>query len=290
MLYRPHDNDITFYLQVYRDVREAKWCLTNLRRVYPKANVLMVSDGDDNPIWPKLAQRFNARYVAGARLYATEYGGRMIQRMLDLFSENPTPYLVKIDTDTWVQRRLQHMPTGCKVFGTLEWVTWAGQEPLGYPNVQGGFVGYTREAIQLMRSSKLLVSTRLQDYENTYADVADIRRRAERGMVSFDFLTRYACKALGITCEEYDEVKSQYRGWVPETDGQFAFTHPHKEIASRSMLAKLSREVLPAPVKVQIQQTVATVKSLAGVSKPTPAKPRPTVNPTPQATASSDAA
>lgn len=289
MLYRPHDNDITFYLQVYRDVREAKWCLANLRRVYPKANVLMVSDGDDNSVWPKIAQRYNARYVAGARLYATEYGGRMIQRMLDLFGENPTPYLVKIDTDTWVHRRLQYMPTGCKVFGTLEWVTWAGQEPLGYPNVQGGFVGYTREAVHLMRSSKLLISTRLHDYENTYADVADIRRRAERGMVSFDFLTRYACKALGITCEEYDEVKSQYRGWVPETDGQFAFTHPHKEIASRSALAKLAREVLPEPVKVQLQQTVATAKSLAGISKPAP-KARPAVKPTPQVSASSDAA
>ncbi|MEM6854069.1 MAG: hypothetical protein AAF911_14790 [Planctomycetota bacterium] len=290
MLYRPHDNDITFYLQVYRDVREAKWCLTNLRRVYPKANVLMVSDGDDHPVWPKIAQRFNARYVAGARLYATEYGGRMIQRMLDLFSENPTPYLVKIDTDTWVHRRLQYMPTGCKVFGTLEWVTWAGQEPLGYPNVQGGFVGYTREAIQLMRSSKLLISTRLQDYENTYADVADIRRRAEKGMVSFDFLTRYACKSLGITCEEYDEVKSQYRGWVPETDGQFAFTHPHKEIARRSTIEKFTREILPEPVKVQIKQTVATARSLAGISKPVP-KVRPTAKRRPApSTASSDAA
>jgi len=289
MLYRPHDDDVTFYLQVYRDVREAKWCLTNLRRIYPNANVLMVSDGDDNPVWPKIAQKFNARYVAGARLYETEYGGRMIQRMLDLFAENPSTYLIKIDTDTWVHRRLQYMPTGCKVFGTLEWVTWAGQEPLGYPNVQGGFVGYTREAVKLMRSSKLLISTRLQDYENTYADVADIRRRAERGMVSFDFLTRYACKALGITCEEYDEVKSQYRGWVPETDGQFAFTHPHKEIASRSPIARFGREVLPEPVKVQIQQAVSAVKSMAGVSKPAP-KPRPTAKPTPQATASSDAA
>ncbi|MBB6430394.1 hypothetical protein [Algisphaera agarilytica] len=290
MMYRPHDNDITFYLQVYRDVREAKWCLANLRRVYPNAKVLMVSDGDDNPVWPKIAQRHNARYVAGARLYATEYGGRMIQRMLDLYAENPTPYLVKIDTDTWVHRRLRYLPTGCKVFGTLEWVTWAGQEPLGYPNVQGGFVGYTREAITLMRSSKLLVSTRLQDYDNTYADVADIRRRAERGMVSFDFLTRYACKALGITCEEYDEVKSQYRGWVPETDGQFAFTHPHKEIASRSALSRLAREVIPTPVKAQIQQAVTTAQSLAGISKPVP-KPRPAVKRRPRpSTARSDAA
>lgn len=293
MLYRPHDHDLTFYLQVYRDVREARWCLTNLRRVYPRAQILLVSDGDDNPVWTKMAKRFNARYFAGARLYRTEYGGRMIQRMLDLFAENPTPYLIKIDTDTWAHRRLQSLPTGCKVFGTLEWTTWAGRQPLGYPNVQGGFVGYTREAVQLMRSSKLLISTRLQDYENTYAaDVDDIRKRAaQRGLVSFDFLTRYACKSLGITCEEYDEVKSQYRGWVPETDGQYAFTHPHKEIARRSMLSALVRDVLPEPVKVQVQHTVATARAMAGIP-PKPAAPRvrPQVKPATRPTVSTDAA
>lgn len=294
MMYRPTDNDLTFYLQVYRDIREARWCLTNLRRVYPRAQILLVSDGDDNQVWAKMAKRYNARYFAGARLYRTEYGGRMIQRMLDLYHENPTPYLIKIDTDTWAHRRLRELPTGCKVFGTLEWTTWAGRQPLGYPNVQGGFVGYTREAVQLMRSSKLLISTRLQDYENTYAsDVEDIRRRAaERGLVSFDFLTRYACKALGITCEEYGEVKSQYRGWVPETNGQFAFTHPHKEIASRSRLSAMARDYLPQPVKVQAKHAVATARAMVGGSKPgAPATPRPASSTaSPRTAVNSDAA
>ena len=268
MHYRPHDRDLTFYLQVFRDQREAQWCLRNLRRHYPQARVLMVSDGDDHPRWNQIAQRFDARYVAGQRLYGTEHGGRLIQRMLDLYHEQPTPYLIKIDTDTWVHRRLTHLPTGCKVFGTLEWTTWADEQPLGFPNVQGGFVGYTREAAQLIRSSRLLISNRLQDYANTYADVDEIRRRAESGMVSSDFLTRYACKSLGIECVEFDDVKSQYRGWVPEIDGQFAFTHPHKEVARRHPLETMVRTYLPEPVRVMTRDAVRFAQQAIGQAKP----------------------
>lgn len=290
MLYRPHDQDLTFYLQVYRDQREAQWCLRNLRKHFPRAQVLMISDGDDDPRWNAIAQRFGARYVAGQRLYATEHGGRMIQRMLDLYNENPTPYLIKIDTDTWVHRRLTHLPTGCKVFGTLEWTTWADGEPLGFPNVQGGFVGYTREAAQLIRSSRLLISNRLQDYASTYADVEEIRRRAERGMVSSDFLTRYACKCLGIDCVEFDDVKSQYRGWVPETDGQFAFTHPHKEIAQRHPMAELTREFLPQPVRVKVKDALHLAKQALGQTKPARRKPQVKVAAKPKVATKTDAA
>jgi len=253
MQYRPQDTELTFYLQVYRDPREARWCLTQLRRHYPKAQVLMISDGDDDPRWPRIAKRFNARYVAGQRLYSTEFGGRMLQRMLNLYLENPTDYLIKIDTDTWVHRRLKYMPTGCRVFGTLEWSTWGGGEPLGFPNVQGGFVGYTREAANRICTSNLMLSNRLRDYANTYADVHDIRQRAEKGMVSSDFLTRYACRALHIPCEEFNEIKSQYRGWVQEIRGQYAFTHPHKEVAQRSPFEHRLRGFLPELLKDQIR-------------------------------------
>lgn len=258
MTHRPQDSDLTFYLQVYRDAREARWCLTNLRQLYPHARVIMISDGDDDPVWPRLAKRFGVQYLAGQRMYGTEFGGRMIQRMLDVYAEQPTEYLIKIDTDTWAHRRLQFLPTGCRVFGTLEWSTWGNNQPLGFPNVQGGFVGYTRQAAQLIRSSKVLLSNQLMDYAGTYADVEEIQRRAEQGMVSSDFLTRYACRVLGIACEEFDEVKSKYRGWVAETDGQFAFTHPHKSVARRSMIEHHVRHALPTPVKVQMRSALGT--------------------------------
>jgi hypothetical protein len=286
MHHRPHDRDLTFYLQVYRDRREANWCLQNLRRHYPHAAVLLVSDGDPHPAWSKLARRHDARYVAGQRLYETAYGGRIIQRMLDLFAEQPTAYLCKIDTDTWAHRRLTHLPTGCKVFGSLEWSTWGRGEPLGYPNVQGGFVGYTREAAQLIRTSGLLLSGRLQDYAGTYADVEEIRRRAERGMVSTDFLTRYACRCLGIESVEFGEVRSRYRGWVAETQGQYAFTHPHKDVARRHPLADTLRRHLPEPVQGSIasavDRTCRLAAAVAGRSRPA----APVAPPTPSAAAS----
>ncbi len=100
----------------------------------------------------------------------------------------------------------------------------------------------------------------------------------ERGMVSFDFLTRYACRSLGLTCLNFEEVKSKYRGWVRETQGQFAFTHPHKEVAQRNPLSSLLRNNLPNPVRVQINQAMASAKTLAhqtlgNVSPPPSRKP-----------------
>ncbi|MEO1236715.1 MAG: hypothetical protein AAFX76_08005, partial [Planctomycetota bacterium] len=132
-------------------------------------------------------------------------------------------------------------------------------------------------------------ATRLKDYANTYADVDEIRERADRGMVSSDFLTRYACRTLGIDCEDFDEVRSRYRGWVAETDGQFAFTHPHKEMAQRSPAVHALRELLPEPVKVQAKAVRDTAWGLVAAARgPKPSKPaRPAATPpAPTATAS----
>ena len=115
-----------------------------------------------------------------------------------------------------------------------------------------------------MRSSRLLISQRLQDYANTYADVQEIRRRAEQGLVSFDFLTRYACRCLSIECVDFDEVRSKYRGWVQQTSGEFAFTHPHKEIARRHPLSATLRQHLPEPVRVPLTRAVQSAKGIAG--------------------------
>lgn len=241
------DEDLTFFMQVHDDMREAGWAMANLRKHFPKARVIVVSDGNDSPAWPKLARRFGATYHRGESLYRTSAGGQIVQRMLDRYMEAPTDYLFKIDTDTKTHRRFDFLPTGKCVFGTLEWQTFARKESLhDQPSVQGGFVGFTRQAAELIHKSHVLLSSDLiHNYAGTYADVAEIRERADKGMVSTDFLTRYACRKLAIECVAFPEVRSQYRGWV-QTDrpDEFAFTHPHKEQAAQHPLYHLVKKIL----------------------------------------------
>lgn len=235
------DADLTFFMQVHNDVREARWALTQLRKYYPLARLIVVSDNNDSPAWPRLARRFGATYHQGASLYPTACGGQILQRMLDCFMKAPTAYLFKIDTDTQTHRRFDFLPTGRCVFGTLEWETFARKESLNdLPSIQGGFVGYTREAAELIYKSRVLLSADLvSDFAGTYADVPEIRERAERGMVSTDFLLRYACRKLAIDCVAFPEVRSQYRGWIErQRPDEYAFTHPHKELAGQHPLRR----------------------------------------------------
>ena len=104
------DDDITFVIGVYRDRLRAEGALARLREHFPDARVIVRSDGDRDPKNRELSERFDVDYREEERLYPIEHGGAMIARMLELFLEQPTRYLLKIDTDTAVYRRFHFLP------------------------------------------------------------------------------------------------------------------------------------------------------------------------------------
>lgn len=232
--YTPDDSDITFYIQVYRDFQDAEHCLKQLRLHYRTSRVIIISDGDNDSRYERLSSQFNTEYRKGERLYPVEHGGRMLQRMFDAFLEQPSSYLIKLDTDTRVHRRLQYTPRGKVVFGTLEWETHQGKTKLDFPNIQGGCLCFTLDSARAIADSKLLLSERLLDYRETYADNPDIIARAQNvGLISSDFVIRYVCRQLNIPFIQFDEVKSLYRGRIPSDGGGFAVTHPHKSFLNK---------------------------------------------------------
>jgi hypothetical protein len=222
------DPDLTFFLQVYRDHGLARACLTGLRRVFPAARVILVSDGDDDPRHAALAGRCGAEYVRGERLSAVRRGGQVVQRMLDLFLQRPSPWLFRIDTDTRVHRRFRWLPAGTCVFGTLEHETQAHHEPLDPPCVQGGCIGFTRSAVELLASSRVFASPALEDWAGTWATSRDARERARNGRVSFDHLVRWGYRELALPPRDFAEVRCVWRGRVPNPGLRYAVTHPHK--------------------------------------------------------------
>ncbi len=227
--YQYRDEDLSFYLQVYKDYQDAVACLSSLRQHFKDSRVVMISDGDDDSRFFELAERFGVEYSLGDRLYTAENGGKMVQRMLAAFFERSSDYLIKIDTDSRIHRRFKYLIEGPVLFGTLEWKTAGSTEKLDFPNIQGGFVGYTRLAAEKIFCSQILLSPDLLDHRRSYADTIDIIRRVEKeGLISTDFVVRYACRQLHIPMIAFDEVYSIWRGKIASDGEGFAVTHPHK--------------------------------------------------------------
>jgi len=240
----PAQEDITFFLNVYRDFALARRCLLRVRAHYPASRIVVVSDGDHDPRYLALAAELNLAYSVGERLYLLSRGGALVQRMLDLFLAHPSACLLKLDTDTLVHRRFRWLPAGDSVFGTLEHRTNKYGEPLQPPNVQGGCLGLTLAAARRLRESEVFASSRLNEPRSTWACCRDMAERVAAGYVSFDFLVRYGCSELAIPAVEFDEVRSLWRGRVDNPGLRYAATHPHKS-ARLSLQSWLGRHAWP---------------------------------------------
>jgi hypothetical protein len=190
--------------------------------------VELVTDGDPDPRFEPLALAHGARLVRGERLYLLRHGGAIVQRMLELWARAPTPWLLRIDTDTLVRRPFQRLPRGLAAFGTLERRTQTHREPLDPPLVHGGCLGLTAAAAERLLASRVFRSPALADPLSTWADCRDARERASGGRVSFDFLVRWGCRQAGIPAVSHPEVRSVWRGLVLDPRGRYAVTHPHK--------------------------------------------------------------
>jgi hypothetical protein len=217
------DQELTFFALVYRDYDAMADCLIDLRKHYPGSRVILRSDGDRDPRLSLLARSNDADLRLESRLFAIENGGAIIERMLFLFLEKPTRYLFKIDPDTVIHRRFRYLPLRSGVFGTLQ----CEQDT---PSIQGGCMGFTRDAAEQILKSGLLRDRRLQEPARFIDDSAYFFRmtdRAERcGLASFDWIVPWVAGELGIPLFAFDEVNSGWRQPPPNPAGRYAVSHP----------------------------------------------------------------
>ncbi len=217
------DEDLTFFALTYEDHDAVAECLADLRRHYPRSRVILRSDGDADPRLHVLAERYEADFRAEPRLFVIENGGAVIERMLVMFFERPTRYLFKIDPDTVIHRRFKYLPARGGLFGTLqlEHVT---------PSVQGGCMGFTRDAAERILQSGMLRDGRLREPARFVNDSPYFVRMADRaqrlGLASFDWMVPWAASELGIPMYSFDEVNSGWREAPRNPDLRYAVTHP----------------------------------------------------------------
>src|ERR1051325_4483213 len=149
------DDDLTFFALTYKDYEATVKCLRDLRKHYPVSRVILRSDGDPDPRFPLLARSNKVEFHQESRLFGIENGGAIIERMLELFLERPTRYLFKIDPDTVIHRRCKYLQVRSGVFGTLQCETET-------PSIQGGCMGFTRDAAEQILKSGRLRDSRLK--------------------------------------------------------------------------------------------------------------------------------
>ena len=221
------DGDITFFMGLYRDLDRAEGALFRLRKHFPHARTVVRSDGDDNQENRELANRFDVDYRDEDRLCPIENGGAVIARMLELYLEQPTKYLFKIDTDTAVYRRFRFLPEQSGLFGTLQ-TNKQGK----CPSIQGGFIGFSEDASRLIHDSRILEDSRLKDpfsFRDESGYFSRMGRRARRtGLCSFDWTIGWVATEMQIPMFSFSEVHCR---WLPENnveneDLEYAVTHP----------------------------------------------------------------
>jgi hypothetical protein len=217
------DDDPTFFALVYQDYNATAACLKDLRKHYPSSHVILRSDGDQDPRFSHLASRHKVDFHGELRLFGIENGGAVIERMLELFLERPTRYLFKIDPDTVIHRRFKYLPVRSGVFGTLQCVEET-------PAIQGGCMGFTRDAAEMILRSRMLQDSRLKEPARFINDSPYFVRMMDRanrcGLASFDWIVAWIARELGIAVYAFDEVNSGWQQPPPNPEGRYAVSHP----------------------------------------------------------------
>jgi len=217
------DDDLTFFALVYKDYDATVACLRDLRKHYSSSRVILRSDGDPDPRFPMLASSHRVDFHGESRLFGIENGGAAIERMIELFLERPTRYLLKIDPDTVIHRRFKYLPVRSGVFGTLQ----CEEET---PSVQGGCMGFSRDSAAQILQSRMLRDVRLKEPAKFIADSPYFFRMADRanrcGLASFDWIVPWVAGELGIPLYRFDEVNCGWQQPPPNPEGRYAVTHP----------------------------------------------------------------
>lgn len=217
------DSDLTFYLVVYKDLDRAKWCVKNLRLFYPKARVVIESDGDDDPGWEDLRTDHGCEVYFGERLFEVSRGADIVSRMINRHLDDHTlrRWLIRIDTDTEIRRRFHAMPNA----------DYCGHR---YPErdfIQGGCIILTRRFCRLVKDSGALDNRQLGEDTLIWRKSPKIAKdRVEsHGLTSLDWLINWAASEIGIKGHHFEEVVSRWKKPVPRAV-DCAVAHPCKDI------------------------------------------------------------
>lgn len=141
-----------FYLGVYKDQQQAQTCIESLQAFYSDP-ILSIADGTRNTDYARFCSEKGVTYIEGQRLKLPRFRGQWTERYLKEFLSSDEPFIIKLDPDTRVNRRVDSFPDA-DVFGPFR------HTDSGKHRLDGSAVGYSRAAAE-----KILASALLRDAE-----------------------------------------------------------------------------------------------------------------------------
>lgn len=221
------DREVVWAMHVHRDREQLSWCLDRVRSSYPTARVVVINDGDEED-FSDIAQHHGCSYRPGLHLHELATSHLYVRRILEALADGTETYCFKIDPDTFVRRRFSSLPAHSSAFGTLETITEARlAEIVGAPNIQGGCIGLTRDAVVGILESECLSYTEcVVRWRDTWARCDDMVMKATGGQFCDDFIISWAANAIGIPIMSWPEIQSRWRRVI--ANEWSAVSHPHK--------------------------------------------------------------
>jgi hypothetical protein len=211
----PGDGDVTFYVETWRNTPLLLLTLGHLRVAYPGERVVVFSDGDLEARGEPFLD-LGAEFLHGERLWPAGGSGLLWKRRLDHFFRSPTPWLVKVDSDTAIYRSVRDWPAGPCLFGTIN------HHPDGPQDfVQGGWIGMDRASAGKILSSGLLNSDLVRDMNHDAA--LPVRISSDDRAISA------VAERLGIPLIDHPEIACFWRRRTPNPDLRYAVVHPAKD-------------------------------------------------------------
>lgn len=228
------DDDIVFFMPVYKDAEVAFRALTRLRRHYPASRLIVLSDGDDAFPGDVVRDRFGAEYVAGENLYGMEHGGKMVHRILSHYMTAPARYLVRLDSDARIDRRFAWLPEKDGLYGRV------GKRS---GTVQGGVIVLTHGAAARLHDNEVLLSEALLDPEASwgrYSTPENMARKRNLGTVAYDKVIHWACVTANVPVCGFSEVYSLWKPMpgdpgIANIDQRYAIVHPDKMVGEGAL-------------------------------------------------------
>jgi len=202
---------------------QVEWAVQRLRRIYESVPLTLISDGDDNPRYPMIADAYGGTYQRGKRLKTPKHGAKWWERVFRAGLTQETPFVLKIDPDTSFNRPIRHWPE-FDCFGT---VTCRGS---GQEHIQGGIQGFRRSAIEKIVASGICLRREFQDVAYWAWDSLFVPKWREQQYLSTDQLLRRVLLETSLSWGDWSEVRSWWMS-APSDPERFAITHAHKWMA-----------------------------------------------------------
>ena len=222
------DHQLTFVMELWRELHEALWSCVHIRRHHPNSRLVLIANESPHVTeLAEIAEFVNAEFYTGRQLLDVQHGGRILHQRLDYCLRNPTPFLIKIDADAKLARPFSHMPEQPSLFGTVT------QDYTKRRTVQGGCYGMSLEVAQRLYDTEAFLDPTLADYKSTWGIAGHIQEGVARtGRIFEDWICGYVVNSLGFPIVSHADFGSAWK--VPPKNPppyQFAVTHPHKEEA-----------------------------------------------------------